>query len=106
MNRKTREHIESLEATLKRHNEYIAEQNKTSYALKAEIEELRSSVQPSTDGDVAQVLRNTILMIAYNMQNGGAEGYCNIATAMLSRRYTPQDLMGAVSAYAAFKAAK
>ena len=108
MNRKTRERIESLEATLKMRNEYIAEQNEVNGALKAELEELKRSTQPSTDEDVAQALRNTILMITDNMQSSGAAGYCNIATAMAMQacRYTTTDLMGAVAAYAAFKAAK
>ena len=132
MNRKIREHIESLEATLKMRNEYIAEQNEANRALKAELEELKMrnkyiaeqneasralraeleelkrSAQRSTDEDVAQTLRNTILAIAGNVQNIGAAGYCNIATAMAmqTRRYTTTDLMRAVEAYAAFKATK
>ena len=106
MNRKTRERIESLEATLKMRNEYIAEQNEVSRALKAELEELKRSAWQSTDEDVVQALRNTILTIAGNVQNIGAAGYCNIATAMPSRRYTTTDLMRAVEAYAAFEAAK
>ena len=108
MNRRTRERIESLEATLKMRNEYIAEQNEANRALKAELEELKRSAQRSTEEDVAQALRNTILMITDNMQSSGAAGCCNIAMAMAmqTRRYTTTDLMSAVAAYAAFKAAK
>ena len=107
MNRKTREHIEDLEATLEMRDEYITKQNEVNGALKAELEELKRSAWQSTDEDVAQALRNTILTIAGNVQNSGAAGCCNIATAMAmqTRRYTTTDLMRAVEAYAAFVAA-
>ena len=87
-------------------NEYIAEQNEANRALKAELEELKRSAQQSTDEDVAQALRNTILTISGNVQTVRTADCCNIATVMQTRRYTTTDLMCAVAAYAAFVAVK
>ena len=107
MNRKTREHIERLEATLEMRNEYIAEQNETIARLKKELAECAEvdQIKVYDDSDVEQTLRDTVIAVAEEVRKSEQVPYFG-TTVTNHGRYTPMDLMGAVAAYAVFKAMK
>ena len=69
--RRTRERIEELEATLKMRNEYIEEQNERVAKLKKELAEraVPEQIKVYDDSDVEQVLRDTMVTVAEEVQS-------------------------------------